>query len=200
MKLDLTNAAQTTRAYRQLAMRHCPLSRRIFERIYPILQIADAVRALGRSGRRLKMEAGVPIHRQINDLAHTIFGAGLPASDYYRYGLGRFQDHYTSLGYLPHRLFIPWLVILNSKFGLRAQWNKIAFNTFCRQHKLPTVPIITAFEGGVKVAREGWPQTYPADDVYCKPAFGYCALGIQRWEWHNGRYCRREQALEIDEF
>jgi hypothetical protein len=74
--------------------------------------------------------------------------------------------------------------------------NKIAFAGYCRDHDLPALPLIAAFENGARIADIGV-RVPPERDLFVKRVLGKGGVGAERWNWIGDGLYRSTQGPEL---
>ena len=175
--------------------RHAKWSRR--NKLEPLLELAmtpwHSTRSIFRASRAyaplVSERFGVPRSRQVVQLAWARLRYGLDATSYYRFQLFRPERWRLAERYLQTRdtsLVLRWLVKKTAGYP-RVFGDKRAFEAWCTEHGLPTVPTLVEAEGGrVLRAPSGG---LPPIDLFSKPANSQGGDGAARWTHAgNGRW------------
>jgi hypothetical protein len=156
---------------------------------YWLRQNGAAIRAISGKGkpRQFFEMLRLAIRHRIGPKHYCMFEFYLPgrmarAGDY----LMRYETKQIA-----YRLLYP--EVLTTGLPIK---NKIAFAGHCRDHGLPALPLVAAFDAGVRLADIG-DGTLPKGDLFVKPVFGKGGAGAERWNWVGSGVYRSTQGPEL---
>lgn len=136
--------------------------------------------AVWRSGPTLRRTEGVPLPRQLAHVAWITLRWGLRPREYYLCGLYRPGGMRRAPLFITSRDHVEILLCLNSRS--RPRLGKVEFWLRCREHGLPTIPILAECPAGAPD-----PILYEPDspewegDLISKPSFGALGKELRLW-------------------
>jgi hypothetical protein len=166
-------------------------ARALFElALSPWRSTKEMTRVFRAYGPFVARQFGVPQYRQLPGLFGARLRHGLDPIAYYRFELFRPErwkraNRYVQTGDTGRVL--RWLVAETPGYP-RVFGDKRAFETWCTEHVLPSVPTLMEFEAG-QVTRAAAPDgSLPPVDLFSKPSNWQGGQGVERWMYSGGKY------------
>jgi hypothetical protein len=152
----------------------------------------EAQEMYDRYGEAVKQHHGLGRWRQIVQQVVGALRHHVPPKAYYRFQLYIEERRKEARFYVHNEQIIKLLSTLNDRFApgeARVLHDKRHFDHHCRQHALPRIPVLAAFEDGKMTDCENKVKEYPflpLKDLFSKPADSWRGIGAQRWTYRGG--------------
>jgi len=150
--------------------------------------VRQAWRAAATHGPAVREAHGVPVRTQFLQLAWLGLRLGFDGDSYYRFWLFRRDRRRRAHRYIQmHEAAFLYrvLVVREAMDDFLITEDKRRFEPWCREHGLPTVPVLAEFADGCLVAPDP-PRPLPARDLFSKPTDQYGGEGARRWRSVGG--------------
>jgi hypothetical protein len=135
-------------------------------------------------GREVAAESGVPRSLQLRQLWWLRVRHGIGRTAYLDYQLYRPERWRQAVDYVPVREFFQVGRFIRAQRAAsdgRVLFDKRLFDSWCREHDLPTVPTLMEFENGHAVDAAVADGSLPAVDLFSKPSDSTGGHGAARW-------------------
>jgi len=167
--------------------------------VWPLTAMAAAVPWLRRNGTAIEALTGKSKLSQLIEILRLALRHRISPRYYYMFEfylperMARAGDYLMryETKQIAYRLLYP----MEQTTGTPIK-NKIAFAGYCRDHDLPALPLVAAFEDGMRIGDVG-ERVPPERDLFVKRVFGKGGVGAERWNWIGNGLYRSTQGPEL---
>jgi hypothetical protein len=167
--------------------------------VWPLTATAISLPWLRRNAAAVTAMTGRSAIRQFREIVALAVRHNIPPKYYYMFEFyldgrleqaGNYMMRYETKQ-IAYRLLRP----KQETSGLPIK-NKIAFAGYCRDHGLPALPLVAAFDHGARIADLG-DGSLPEGDLFVKRVFGKGGVGAERWNWIGNGLYRSTRGAEL---
>ena len=154
--------------------------------LWPFKSLAksrQASRVWGRFAQRL---GAPPPWRQLPRLWWLAVRYNLGFTAYYSYRLWRDEAYAQAAGFVEDFEVIWFGELTLSEQDTDLIDDKRRFVAFCREHSLPTIPLVASVSSIGELSWQAGENELPKEDLFVKSSELWSGKGAARWEWDSG--------------
>jgi hypothetical protein len=168
--------------------------------LWPLKSVAkswQATRVWSKFARRL---GAPPRWRQLSQLWWLAVRYNLSFSAYYGFRLWRDYAYAQAADFMEdfEAIWFGELSLREQDVGLID--DKLRFAAFCREHDLPTVPLVASVSANGELSWHDGETGLPESDLFVKSGELWSGKGTERWQWDADTcaWCRGRERLDRD--